>query len=101
MKCCYFCTQVMSAALQVLVNLIAPSAALLPLLPAPGVGALHASLMSGLDAPECTSGHSSATTAAHIKDGFAAARAALRASNGLKVLVRLPDCAPHAWSGSR
>ena len=89
MTYCCCCTQVMSAALRVLVNLIAPSVALLPLLPAPAVNTPHAALTSGLNAFESTSGHSSSTTAARLEGGFVAARAALRASNGLKVLSRL------------
>ena len=79
------CKQVMSAALSVLVNVTAASPELLPLLPASAVGVRDAAFESRLDALGPEASQSSVTGAVQIQDGFAAARAALRASNGLKV----------------
>ncbi len=82
--------QVMSSALLVLANLVAPSPALLPVLPSPAAGGrnLNGPAAAGLRspcAPAPGSSHPAAALTALSEDGFAAARASVRSSNGLKV----------------
>ena len=79
----------MSSALLVLANLVAPSPALLPVLPSPAsVGRLGAAAAAELTLT-CAFAPGSSQPATSLTpqsaDGFTSARAAVRASNGLKV----------------